>query len=109
MADQMRASPSRGCTHALRDPSSRRIAVRAGPSRTSAGTSAGHDCAPRGRRVSQLKEWQHVDVAVPQAHLPGAEAEVDFGECHAVIAGAVESSRVANASRRTRRAFRRSA
>jgi transposase len=28
-----------------------------------------------------------VDVAVPQAHLPGAEAEVDFGEFHAMIAG----------------------
>jgi hypothetical protein len=26
-----------------------------------------------------------VELAVPQAHLPGAEAEVDFG--HAVIAG----------------------
>ena len=30
---------------------------------------------------------QHVDVAVPQVHLPGAEAEVDFGEFHAMIAG----------------------
>ena len=29
----------------------------------------------------------HVEVAVPQAHLPGAEAEVDFGEFHAMIAG----------------------
>jgi transposase len=29
----------------------------------------------------------HADVAVPQAHLPGAEAEVDFGEFHAMIAG----------------------
>ena len=28
-----------------------------------------------------------VQVMVPQAHLPGAEAEVDFGEFHAVIAG----------------------
>jgi transposase len=27
------------------------------------------------------------EVAVPQAHLPGAEAEVDFGEFHAAIAG----------------------
>jgi transposase len=27
------------------------------------------------------------EVAVPQAHLPGAEAEVDFGEFHAVVAG----------------------
>jgi transposase len=26
-------------------------------------------------------------VSVPQAHLPGAEAEVDFGEFHAMIAG----------------------
>ena len=26
-------------------------------------------------------------VSVPQAHLPGAEAEVDFGEFHASIAG----------------------
>ena len=28
-----------------------------------------------------------VEVAVPQAHLPGAEAEVDFGEFRATIAG----------------------
>jgi transposase len=28
-----------------------------------------------------------VEVMVPQAHLPGAEAEVDFAEFHAVIAG----------------------
>ena len=28
-----------------------------------------------------------VEVAVPQAHLPGAEAEVDFGEFHATVAG----------------------
>jgi transposase len=28
-----------------------------------------------------------IDVAVPQAHLPGAEAEVDFGEFHAAVAG----------------------
>lgn len=28
-----------------------------------------------------------IDVAVPQAHLPGAEAEVDFGEFRATIAG----------------------
>jgi transposase len=28
-----------------------------------------------------------VQVAVPQAHEPGAEAEVDFGEFHAMIAG----------------------
>lgn len=30
-----------------------------------------------------------VEVAVPQAHLPGAEAEVDFGEFRATIAGAL--------------------
>src|SRR2546423_12984088 len=30
-----------------------------------------------------------VQVMVPQAHAPGAEAEVDFGEFHAVIAGAL--------------------
>ena len=29
----------------------------------------------------------HVEVAIPQAHLPGAEAEVDFGEFWATIAG----------------------
>jgi transposase len=29
----------------------------------------------------------HIEVTVPQAHLPGAEAEVDFGEFHAMIAG----------------------
>jgi transposase len=40
------------------------------------------------RRRAELG-LQHVDVAVPQAHPPGAEAEVDFGEFHAVIAGAV--------------------
>jgi hypothetical protein len=28
-----------------------------------------------------------VEVSVPQQHLPGAEAEVDFGEFHAMIAG----------------------
>src|SRR5215831_9712545 len=28
-----------------------------------------------------------VEVMVPQAHPPGAEAEVDFGEFHAAIAG----------------------
>ncbi len=30
---------------------------------------------------------EQVQVTVPQAHEPGAEAEVDFGEFHAVIAG----------------------
>jgi len=29
----------------------------------------------------------HVEVAVPQSHLPGAEAEVDFAEFHAAVAG----------------------
>jgi transposase len=29
------------------------------------------------------------EVMVPQAHLPGAEAEVDFGEFHAMVAGAL--------------------
>jgi hypothetical protein len=29
------------------------------------------------------------EVSVPQAHLAGAEAEVDFGEFHAMIAGAL--------------------
>jgi transposase len=38
------------------------------------------------RRRAELG-LDHVDVSVPQAHLPGAEAEVDFGEFHAVIAG----------------------
>jgi transposase len=38
------------------------------------------------RRRAELG-LDHVDVAVPQAHLPGAEAEVDFGEFHAMIAG----------------------
>jgi hypothetical protein len=27
------------------------------------------------------------EVMVPRAHAPGAEAEVDFGEFHAVVAG----------------------
>jgi hypothetical protein len=30
---------------------------------------------------------EQVQVMVPQCHEPGAEAEVDFGEFHAVIAG----------------------
>jgi transposase len=37
------------------------------------------------RRRAELGLDQ-VEVAVPQAHLPGAEAEVDFGEFYAVIA-----------------------
>jgi transposase len=28
-----------------------------------------------------------IDVAIPQTHLPGAEAEVDFGEFHMLLAG----------------------
>jgi hypothetical protein len=38
------------------------------------------------RRKAELG-LDRVEVSVPQAHLPGAEAEVDFGEFHAVIAG----------------------
>jgi transposase len=38
------------------------------------------------RRRAELG-LEHVQVAVPQQHLPGAEAEVDFGEFHVVIAG----------------------
>jgi len=38
------------------------------------------------RRKTELG-LDRVEVSVPQAHLPGAEAEVDFGEFHAVIAG----------------------
>jgi hypothetical protein len=38
------------------------------------------------RRRAELG-LQHVEIAVPQAHLPGAEAEVDFGEFHAMVAG----------------------
>ena len=38
------------------------------------------------RRRTELG-LDRVDVAVPQEHLPGAEAEVDFGEFHAMIAG----------------------
>jgi transposase len=38
------------------------------------------------RRRAELG-LEYVEVAVPQAHLPGAEAEVDFGEFHAMIAG----------------------
>ena len=38
------------------------------------------------RRRAELGLDQ-VEVAVPQAHLPGAEAEVDFGEFHALVAG----------------------
>jgi transposase len=38
------------------------------------------------RRKAELG-LDRAEVAVPQAHLPGAEAEVDFGEFHAMIAG----------------------
>ena len=38
------------------------------------------------RRRAELG-LDRVEVAVPQARLPGAEAEVDFGEFHAAIAG----------------------
>ena len=42
------------------------------------------------RYVARRREELGLDkmqVMVPQAHAPGAEAEVDFGEFHAVIAG----------------------
>ena len=38
------------------------------------------------RRRAEL-ELDRVEVAVPQTHEPGAEAEVDFGEFHARVAG----------------------
>ena len=38
------------------------------------------------RRRTELG-LERVQVMVPQAHAPGAEAEVDFGEFHAVVAG----------------------
>ncbi len=38
------------------------------------------------RRRAELG-LDRVEVSVPQSHAPGAEAEVDFGEFHAVIAG----------------------
>jgi len=40
------------------------------------------------RRRAELG-LDRVEVWVPQAHLPGAEAEVDFGEFHAAVAGAL--------------------
>jgi transposase len=40
------------------------------------------------RRKTELG-LDRVEVAVPQAHPPGQEAEVDFGEFHAMIAGAL--------------------
>jgi transposase len=38
------------------------------------------------RRKAELS-LDRLEVSVPQQHLPGAEAEVDFGEFHAMIAG----------------------
>jgi len=38
------------------------------------------------RRRTELG-LDRAEVSVPQAHLPGAEAEVDFGEFHAMLAG----------------------
>jgi hypothetical protein len=38
------------------------------------------------RRRAELG-LDRVEVMVPQAHPPGAEAEVDFGEFHAAVAG----------------------
>ena len=38
------------------------------------------------RRKAELG-LDRVEVSVPQAHVPGAEAEADFGEFHAAIAG----------------------
>jgi transposase len=55
--------------------------------------------AEHGARVSEVTVSRYVarrraelgldraEVAVPQQHLPGAEAEVDFGEFHAQVAG----------------------
>jgi transposase len=40
------------------------------------------------RRRAELG-LEQVQVMVPQSHEPGAEAEVDFGEFHAVVAGAL--------------------
>jgi transposase len=37
------------------------------------------------RRAELGLDW--LEVSVPQQHLPGAEAEVDFGEFHALVAG----------------------
>jgi hypothetical protein len=63
---------------------------------------------------------ERAEVSVPQAHPPGAEAEVDFGEFHAMIAGALvklrlfvlrlsrsgRAFRVAFATRRKRRSWK---
>jgi hypothetical protein len=43
-------------------------------------------CRYVARRRTELG-LDRVEVSVPQAHPPGAEAEVDFGEFHAMIAG----------------------
>jgi len=40
------------------------------------------------RRRAELG-LDRIEVTVPQAHAPGAEAEVDFGEFHAQVAGAL--------------------
>jgi transposase len=40
------------------------------------------------RRRAELG-LDNIEVMVPQAHAPGAEAEVDFGEFHAQVAGAL--------------------
>src|SRR6185312_10285757 len=42
-----------------------------------------------GRRAEGRGRLNHRPVAVPQTHPPGVEAEVDFGEFTAVIAGIV--------------------
>jgi transposase len=39
------------------------------------------------RRAGLVLEQVQVQVMVPQSREPGAEAEVDFGEFHAVVAG----------------------
>ena len=40
------------------------------------------------RRRAELS-LDNTEVMVPQSHEPGAEADVDFGEFHAVITGAL--------------------
>src|ERR1035437_1373438 len=53
---------------------------------------------PRKQRHTARRGWQllvgeldlvHTEVFIPQAHEPGAEAEVDFGEFYITIAGAL--------------------
>ncbi len=43
--------------------------------------------AELGATVSEVTVFDRVEVAVPQSHEPGEEAEMDFGEFHAMIAG----------------------